>query len=346
MSKKLLSMTTNLLYDGPNPVQEQNASGVTANLPTGGVDERFQRTDATGSYSYLTDALGSTEALTTSTGAEQATYTYSPYGAMSISGSTTNSYDYTGRESDGLGILYYRARYYNPSTGRFISEDPMGLAMGPNEYAYVGDSPTNFIDPSGMDRGPGGPGGQGSNNPFQCAANNADKVSLASLTGLGDAGGVTGFAANALGGNAFSGVTNLITSFSTGTGGGHSVYYHMAQGLVAGPSMGFSPVVQAVMNANGSNVVMTTLFNGDVTADTSWITTGAGDLVTNDLVEAGFNEVTGAGSSLIDLSGEASLASTAMTGAEFASGLGEFKLGYDFVTYAGSLLGCQLGMLN
>lgn len=160
-SKTFMSTTTDFVYDGPNPVRELNGSTVTANLLTAGVDERFQRTDATGSYRYLTDALGSTEALTTSSGSEQTTYTYSPYGAMSITGSTTNSYDYTGRESDGLGLHYYRARYYNPDIGRFISEDPMGLAAGPNEYAYVGDSPINFIDPSGMDRGSGGPGGPG-----------------------------------------------------------------------------------------------------------------------------------------------------------------------------------------
>ena len=92
---------------------------------------RFQRTDSTGTYSYLTDALGSTMALTDSTGAQQATYSYGPYGSMSITGSTTNSYGYTGRESDGLGIDYYRARYYNPQTGRFISEDPMGFRAAP-----------------------------------------------------------------------------------------------------------------------------------------------------------------------------------------------------------------------
>ena len=102
MSKTLLSTATNFLYDGVNPVQELNGTTPTANLLTGGIDERFQRTDATGAYSYLTDALGSTMALTDSTGAQQATYSYGPYGAMSITGSTTNSYGYSGRESDGL----------------------------------------------------------------------------------------------------------------------------------------------------------------------------------------------------------------------------------------------------
>ena len=123
-AKTLLSATTGFLYDGPNAVQEQNGTGVTANMLTGGVDERFQRTDSTGSYSYLTDALGSTEALTDSNGNSDVQYSYGPYGSLSVTGSTTNSYDYTGRESDGLGLHYYRARYYNPTTGRFISRRP------------------------------------------------------------------------------------------------------------------------------------------------------------------------------------------------------------------------------
>jgi RHS repeat-associated protein len=82
---------------------------------------------------------------------EQMTYTYRPYGALSISGSTTNSYDYTGRESDGLGLYYYRARYYNPTTGRFISEDPAGFMAGPNFYTYVYDDPIDYRDPFGKD---------------------------------------------------------------------------------------------------------------------------------------------------------------------------------------------------
>jgi hypothetical protein len=44
----------------------------------------------------------------------------------------------------------HRARYYNPTTGRFLSEDPAGFGgSGPNLYAYVGDNPVNFRDPTG-----------------------------------------------------------------------------------------------------------------------------------------------------------------------------------------------------
>jgi len=67
VGKQIQTTRTSFLYDGVNAVQELNGSTVTANLLTGGVDERFTRTDATGSYNYLTDALGSTVALAAGT---------------------------------------------------------------------------------------------------------------------------------------------------------------------------------------------------------------------------------------------------------------------------------------
>jgi len=142
-----LSVNTNFLYDGANPVQELNGTTPTANLLTGGVDERFTRTDATGTYDYLTDALGSTVALTDTTGNSDDQYSYGPYGNFTLLGSTSNSYTFTGRESDGLGIDYYRARYYNPATGRFLSEDPIGFLGGINEYIYADDDPEDYSDP-------------------------------------------------------------------------------------------------------------------------------------------------------------------------------------------------------
>jgi len=154
-AKKLLSTTTGFLYGDANALQEQSSGAVTANLLTGGVDARFTRTDANGTYDCLTDALGSTMSLTVSTGVSQTQYSYSLFGVQSASGAaTTNSYTYTGRETDGLGIDYCRARYYNPATGRFLSEDPAGFRGGINQYANVGDSPLNFVDPFGMDKKP------------------------------------------------------------------------------------------------------------------------------------------------------------------------------------------------
>lgn len=149
--KTFVGTNTNFLYDGVNAVQELNGSAVVANLLTGGVDERFLRTTSSETDNYLTDALGSTVALTDASGNSFTQYSYAPYGAISITGTTTNSFTYTGREIDGLGINYYRARYYNPAIGRFLSEDPMGFAgSGPNLYAYAGDDPIEFVDPWGL----------------------------------------------------------------------------------------------------------------------------------------------------------------------------------------------------
>lgn len=125
---------------------------VQANLLTAGLDKVFSRTETSGStYSYLVDALGSTQALTDSTGALTTQYTYDPYGKTSSSGSaSTNSQQYTGRENDGTGTYYYRARYYQPGFGHFISGDPIGLAGGINMYAYVEGDPINNTDPLGL----------------------------------------------------------------------------------------------------------------------------------------------------------------------------------------------------
>ncbi|MFS2093835.1 RHS repeat-associated core domain-containing protein [Pseudomonas sp. Pseusp11] len=99
----------------------------------------------------MVDALGSTQALTDSSGALTTQYTYDPYGKTSSSGSTSaNSQQYTGRENDGTGVYYYRARYDSPSFGRFISGDPIGLAGGLNIYAYVRGNPLSGIDPLGL----------------------------------------------------------------------------------------------------------------------------------------------------------------------------------------------------
>jgi RHS repeat-associated protein len=152
MSKTIQGLNTSFLYDGLNPVQELNGTTPTVNMLTGMIDERFTRTASTGTLDYLTDALGSTIALTDSTGNSQVQYSYDPYGNMNATGSTTNSYTYTGREIDGLGIYYYRTRYYNPQIGRFITEDPIGFLGGINEYTYVGDNPMDFFDPFGLDK--------------------------------------------------------------------------------------------------------------------------------------------------------------------------------------------------
>jgi RHS repeat-associated protein len=63
-----------------------------------------------------------------------------------------NPFRYTARESDTeTGLYYYRARYYDPSSGRFISEDPVGLrGLDVNFYRYVRNQPNHYTDPIGL----------------------------------------------------------------------------------------------------------------------------------------------------------------------------------------------------
>ncbi|MGH2375967.1 MAG: RHS repeat domain-containing protein [bacterium] len=162
-SKTVSGSTTQFLYDLLNPVQELAGGSPTANLLTGlGIDEFFTRTDSVGARHYLADALGSTVALSDGAGAVVTEYTYEPFGAFVASGGTTNNtFTYTGREADGTGLFSYRARYYQPGSGRFVSEDPLGLWSDFNLYGYVRNSPLNAVDPLGLIELPPNPGGLG-----------------------------------------------------------------------------------------------------------------------------------------------------------------------------------------
>jgi RHS repeat-associated protein len=152
VQKTIGSITTGYLYDGSNFVQEQNAAGApTATLLTGGVDQIFARMTSVGISVPMTDALGSVIGETNPAQSVTTSVAYEPYGTTTQSGTNTgNSQQYAGRENDGTGLYYNRARYYNPALGRFISEDPIGFSGGTNVYAYVGGNPGSFIDPLGL----------------------------------------------------------------------------------------------------------------------------------------------------------------------------------------------------
>ncbi len=155
-SKTISGATTQFLYDGLNPVQELAAgnppASVTANLLTGlGIDEYFSRSDASGTMAFLRDALGSTIGLVNSAGGIDTSYTYEPFGNTTVNGGNANPYQFTGRENDGTGLYFYRARYYSPTFQRFMSQDPIGFAGGdPSLYGYVRDNPVVLVDPSGL----------------------------------------------------------------------------------------------------------------------------------------------------------------------------------------------------
>src|SRR5207245_1808712 len=110
------------------------------------IDEPFVRQSTSNEY-YHSDALGSVLALTGQNGVSQTTYNYDAFGKTTIAGTSSNPFQYTGRENDGTGLYYYRARYYNPSLGRFLSEDWFPTT---NRYPYVLSNPLRFKDTLGL----------------------------------------------------------------------------------------------------------------------------------------------------------------------------------------------------
>ncbi len=109
---------------------------------------------ATSTYHF--DHVGSTVAITAADGSSVTDrVTYSSYGAItSRSGTTSTPFLYNGSlgvMTDSAGLLYMRARFYNPRTLRFLSADPIGFGGGSNWYAYCGGNPIDYSDPSGLD---------------------------------------------------------------------------------------------------------------------------------------------------------------------------------------------------
>nr|WP_250564781.1 RHS repeat-associated core domain-containing protein [Adonisia turfae] len=119
------------------------------------VDQILAEETANGDVRWaLTDHQGSVRDVIDNQGTVLNHITYNSFGQVT---SETNPdidfrFGYTGRELDeATGLMYYRARYYDPAVGTFVSEDPLGFDAGDaNLYRYVFNSPTNFTDPSGL----------------------------------------------------------------------------------------------------------------------------------------------------------------------------------------------------
>jgi RHS repeat-associated protein len=144
--------TRRYVYDGWNPVRIATQYPGNERLLSGpGLDAWLVKWDAFGArQAFLSDGLGSTVKLAADDGSYPATFSYTPFGKTTVAGSSWERMRYTGREQDPHGFYYYRGRYYDPVRSRFLSDDPIGFAGGdPNLYAYVGNDPLNFVDPTG-----------------------------------------------------------------------------------------------------------------------------------------------------------------------------------------------------
>jgi len=116
-------------YDGDNLIEETNSSGavVARYEDTQNIDEPLAMLRSGATSYYHADGLGSVTSLSSAAGSIANTYTYDSFGNLTAStGSLTNHFQYTARESDPeTGLYYYRARYYDQSAGRFLREDPV-----------------------------------------------------------------------------------------------------------------------------------------------------------------------------------------------------------------------------
>jgi RHS repeat-associated protein len=134
-----------LEYDGTNTLVARYTHGP-------GIDEPIAVTKGGSTFFYHQDGLGTVTDLTDSGGAPAKSYAYDAYGNILESpGALDQPYTYTGREIDAeTGLYYYRARSYDPRTGRFLQKDPIGLVGGGNLYRYVGSNPVLLSDSLGL----------------------------------------------------------------------------------------------------------------------------------------------------------------------------------------------------
>ncbi len=114
-------------------------------------------------YFYLKDHLGTVHALTDTNGAVVESYRFDAWGwALGVydgsglpignqQSAIGNRFLFQAREySWATGLYFFRARYYDPVTGRWLSKDPIGISGGLNQYAFVGNNPVNRVDPLGL----------------------------------------------------------------------------------------------------------------------------------------------------------------------------------------------------
>ena len=162
LEKDVAGVVTRYIYDNEDILLELDGSdNILARYTHGpGLDEPLimerdldlsSTFEVNETFFYHADGLGSVSELTNIAGTAVETYAYDSFGQISQQiGTLGNPFTYTAREFDSDSSLYfYRARYYDSNTGRFITKDPRLIDSQLNLYPYVKNNPVRFTDPSG-----------------------------------------------------------------------------------------------------------------------------------------------------------------------------------------------------
>ena len=147
-------VTSGYTYDAEDVVREVRGPKTLKYVHGEGVDEPLAMEDGTGQSFLHTDALGSLVKVTDAAGTLTLVRRYDVWGRLEA-GASEPGYAFTGREWDPeIGLYYYRARYYDPQSARFLAEDPLGFRADANFYRYAGDRPSGSTDPYGLQECP------------------------------------------------------------------------------------------------------------------------------------------------------------------------------------------------
>jgi RHS repeat-associated protein len=150
------SQTQRFVHDGDNLLAVLDGDNTALQVFTMGlnIDEPLSMRNAMGTERFFhADALGNVLTHTSTAASLLKDYNYSAHGVQSASAALSDGdlLMYAARIFDSESDLYdYRRRHYDPTTGAFISEDPIGFSGGLNRHTYVENNPTNFNDPSGL----------------------------------------------------------------------------------------------------------------------------------------------------------------------------------------------------
>jgi RHS repeat-associated protein len=152
-------LTTKYVYDGQTVIGEIRSDGTKRWYVLGAmgyvcrIDEGANGEILARDY-FVYDGLGSCRALVSSSGIVVAKYDYDVYGSIrGQEGQRANSFKYVAQighpTDEETGLIYMRARYYDPEIGRFVSEDPG--QNGINWFIYTTNNPVNMIDYDGKE---------------------------------------------------------------------------------------------------------------------------------------------------------------------------------------------------